>query len=243
MMSNKRAAEVTREIAESTFHIARIRGGVITQGALLGSGFFVADNVVLVPHHQLCTQQRKHVDGDDYAFIQNRYGVQHNFAVKNVRLGENLHLLPQYDAALIRLPDNMKAKRFVTLGKGDIGYEVAIAGYPLAQLDGHNGRPSFDKIMFSSLRCNISSVYRRDFPPDYPGGLTLTKAEVLELNCLATWGHCGGAVYDVETAEVYGFIIRSEIGQSLPGEPPANFRSFAMAFTDDLVKEIADAVS
>jgi hypothetical protein len=46
-------------------------------------------------------------------------------------------------------------------------------------------------------------------------------------------------VYDVETGDVYGFIIRSEIGHSLPGEPPANFRSFAMAFTDQFVKEIA----
>jgi hypothetical protein len=186
---------------------------------------------LFAPFHVIASHVNPHTDGDNYAIIQTHKGKLWQFLIPDVVVGQNLFLHPERDGAVIKLPDHVKVKSWVKFGQPQIGMEIGLAGYPEAKLTVDNGKPNYSAVMFKVERGFIRSRHRRDLPARHPSDHPLTNIEVLELNFLTSHGYCGGPVFDIESGDVFGHLMRSEITMSMgdgatSGQPI--FSSFAV---------------
>lgn len=110
------------------------------QATALGSGFFASKTVFLTCNHVVNGPAAPHVDGDRYLLVNNlgNSGVVHS--VLDVKIGENLHLFPGSDLALLIAPESQQPC-FVALDYGFVleGREIWCRRLSAAHADGRRG--------------------------------------------------------------------------------------------------------
>jgi hypothetical protein len=136
---HKSFTEIVRDLRYAVFSIIRFRpdasgqpGRYQTLGA--GSGFFVGPNTFITCHHVVNPADNPHVNGDCCMIVQNQGAgrVKHS-ALWTLTAGQNLHLFPDRDAAIIQ--SSSDPQPYVTVGYDEMleGSEIGVAGYPRCQ--------------------------------------------------------------------------------------------------------------
>jgi hypothetical protein len=184
----------------------------------LGSGFFVAPTVFLTCNHVMNGMRLPHQSGDNYRLLRSvGAGRVREISIPVVEIGQQLHLFPSQDAAILQTPAD-DPQPFASIGYTDAaeGHELGVAGYPLSQIvPGPDGQPQFQGV-YRVAKGVVTSTIRQRLNPR-PDPLT-AELGTLEVNFLFVPGNSGGPVFDAETgrvlAYVHGFIDR-EIVQRL----------------------------
>jgi S1-C subfamily serine protease len=203
--------EIVRDIRYCVFSIIRLRpdgsgqaGRFLTMA--IGSGFFVGPNTLLTCNHVINPANNPHVPGDGYVIVQNLGSgivkVSQNWLLT---IGQNLHLFPDCDLAIIQTPGDPQP--YATVGYNDIpeGVEIGIAGYPLSQiLAGPNGEPQFPGIIYRVAKGVVTSTVTQTLDPR-PNPRT-KPLNTIEVNFLFVAGNSGGPIFDAETGRVMAFV-------------------------------------
>jgi hypothetical protein len=231
----KSFAEVVRDIRYCVFSVARLRPEPPGQAirfltSLLGSGFFVAPNVFLTCNHVMNGSRSPHQSGDFNQLIQNMGGgqVKHS-PVLQLNIGQQLHLFPDSDAAILQTPGQPQPYASVSYADVPEGIEIGVAGYPLSQIvAGPNGEPQFPGVIYRVAKGVVTSTVTQIINPSPD---PITKAlNTIEVNFLFVPGNSGGPIFDAETgrvlAYVHGFTNR-EIVQKFVETNPDNIAAGA----------------
>lgn len=173
--------------------------------AALGSGFFVSSKVFITCYHVLMNSRSPHQDGDRYDLASNLgpRGIVHS--VTNAVVGQNAHLFPEDDLAIL-IVDGNQDRAYLPLDYEEVrvGAEIGVAGYPLSRLNVVNGRVSFDGMIFRVAKSVLTGTYVVNINTDI--GTTLQNMSVLEVNFLFVPGNSGGPIFSADTARVMGFV-------------------------------------
>jgi trypsin-like peptidase len=203
--------EVVRDIRHAVYAVLRLRPtgeGNKHEFTPLGSGFFVSPEIFLTCNHVM-NGNAAHVDGDTYQLLANTSDNGGFFRnIPNVHVGQNLHLFPDCDLALLKCPVvPQQPQPFVALEYGDIprGREIGVAGYPVPTLRSENDEIKYDGVLYRIARGVVTSRYTTSIQPD-TGGLPIVNIPIVEVNFLFVNGNSGGPVFDVETGRVFGFV-------------------------------------
>jgi Trypsin-like peptidase domain len=209
--SRRSFVEVVRDMRYCVVSINRYRAEPPGQNQTfrmwpLGSGFFVAPNVLLTCNHVMNGSRVPHQAGDKYQTVQNLGSGQIKISIPfDLTIGTDLHLFPNYDAALIRAPG--PPRPYVAVGYSDLteGQEIGIAGYPLSQVTpGPNGEPLFPGFIYRVAKGVVTSTIRQRLNPN-PDPQT-AELSTLEVNFLFVPGNSGGPVFDCETGRASAFV-------------------------------------
>src|SRR6185437_14231767 len=100
----------------------------------LGSGFFVSSEVFLTCWHVIDGPSAPHMAGDVYQLVNNLTGANGISFTINGGVGQDIHLFPDKDIALI-ICKAKKDQAYLPVGYSDVlvGAEIGVAGYPLAR--------------------------------------------------------------------------------------------------------------
>ncbi len=203
--------DIVRDMRYCVFSIIRLRpdpsgqaGRFLTMA--IGSGFFVGPNALLTCNHVMNSLANPHVAGDSYMLVQNLGSgrVKHS-ANWLLTIGQDLHLFPDCDLAIIQTTGDPQP--YVTVGYNDIleGTEIGIAGYPLSQiLAGPNGEPQFPGIIYRVAKGVVTSTVTQNIEPR-PNPRT-RQLNTVEVNFLFVPGNSGGPLFDAETGRVMAFV-------------------------------------
>jgi len=146
-----------------------------------------------------------HQDGDRYDLAGNlgSRGIVHTVA--NGVIGQNVHLFPEDDLAIL-IVDGNQDRAYLPLDYGNIkvGEEIGVAGYPLSRLQLVNGLIGFGGLIFRVARSVLTATYPVNIQID--GGPLLANIPVLEVNFLFVNGNSGGPIFSAETGRVVGFV-------------------------------------
>lgn len=235
--ANRRGFEdVVRDLRHAIFSVVRNRplGNGQSVGTPLGSGFFVAPEIFASACHVLNDPANPHQDGDSYLLVRNDGPQSLIHAIPNVTVGNQLHLWPEWDFALLRARD-LKEQPFVAIDYGEwrVGKRIGVAGYPLARLHAVNGQLAFDGLIFRVADGTLNSTYTTTLKTQ--AGQGLPNVSIVEVNFLFVPGNSGGPVFDAETGRVGAFVhgylttkIRErveEVGPPLAGHLPEGINS------------------
>jgi S1-C subfamily serine protease len=236
-------AEVVRDIRYCVFSINRFRPDPPNQDQRfriwpLGSGFFVSPTVFLTCNHVVNGVASPHQAGDKYQLLQNMgSGNMKAIFMPNVNIGQELHIYPQMDMAIVQIPSS-NPQPYASLSYADVveGNEIGVAGYPLSEVTpGPNGEPQFHGFVYRVAKGVITSTVRQYLNPA-PDPQTADLSTV-EVNFLFVPGNSGGPIFDAETgrvlAYVHGFTNREiiqKLADTLPqhvtaGGPPRHIQS------------------
>lgn len=199
---------VVADVRHTVFSVQRHRpadGGryLITP---LGSGFFVTSQLFVTCWHVIDGPQAPHQTGDLYRLVNNldgQYGMVHEV---NGGLGEDIHLFPDQDFAVLRSttkPD----QAYLPVSYTDIrvGTEIGVAGYPLAQaVTDANGNLTLQGIIFRAAKGVANAAYKTDL--NMNDGHPLAGVDVLEVNFLFVPGNSGGPIFDAETGRALAYV-------------------------------------
>jgi hypothetical protein len=203
--------EIVRDLRYCVFSIVRLRpepngpAGRF-QTMAIGTGFFVGPNTLVTCNHVMNSVNNAHAPGDTYIIVQNlgsgRVKVSQPLPLI---VGQNLHLFPDCDLAIIQSPGDPQP--YATVGYNDIleGAEIGIAGYPLSQiLAGPNGEPQFPGIIYRVAKGVVTSTATQTLEPR-PNPRT-KPLSTIEVNFLFVPGNSGGPIFDAETGRVIAFV-------------------------------------
>ncbi|HEY6765449.1 MAG TPA: serine protease [Candidatus Sulfotelmatobacter sp.] len=210
-------AEVVRDLRFCVFSVIRFRAEPPGQDARyrigpIGSGFFVAPTVFLTCNHVMNGATTPHQTGDKYQLVRNTGTAVTAIAIPTVEIGQQLHLFPDYDAAIIQTPaNNPQPYASVDYSRTVEGLEIGVAGYPLSQITtGSNGEPQFQGVVYRVAKGVVTSTIQQRLNPA-PNPQT-TVLSTVEVNFLFVPGNSGGPIVDAETgrvlASVHGFLNR-----------------------------------
>lgn len=202
-------ANVVEDVRQAVCAVVQVRPAEAPQTGLrfatIGSGFFVSSKVFVTCHHVLMNSASPHQDGDRYDLAANlgNRGIVHTVA--NGVAGQNVHLFPEDDLAIL-IVDGNQDRAYLPLDYGNIrvGEEIGVAGYPLSRLVLVNGLIGFSGLIFRVARSVLTATYLVNVQID--GGPTLTNMPVLEVNFLFVNGNSGGPIFSAETGRVIGFV-------------------------------------
>lgn len=203
--------EIVRDMRYCVFSIVRLRPDPPGQATrffttAIGSGFFVGPNVLLTCNHVMNMVGNPHVAGDSYMLVQNLGSgrVKHS-ALWPLTVGQDLHLFPDCDLAIIQTPG--EPQPYATVGYNDLleGADIGIAGYPLSQvLAGPNGEPQFPGIIYRVAKGVVTSTVTQNLDPR-PNPRT-RPLNTIEVNFLFVAGNSGGPIFDAEIGRVMAFV-------------------------------------
>jgi hypothetical protein len=166
-----------------------------------------------------------HQTGDIYQLVRNAGPTVQSITISPVVIGQQLHLFPDHDAAILQTPADCH-QPYSSVGYADTaeGLEIGVAGYPLSQVTpGPNGEPLYNGVVYRVAKGVITSTVRQRLNPA-PDPQT-AELRTVEVNFLFVPGNSGGPVFDAETgrvlAYVHGFTSR-EIVQRLADTTPEN---------------------
>jgi S1-C subfamily serine protease len=123
-----------------------------------------------------------------------------------VEIGQQLHLFPDYDAAILKTPAS-SPQPYASIGYTDTaeGLEIGVAGYPLSQITtGPNAEPQFHGVVYRVAKGVVTSTVRQAIRPD-PDPQTAVLSTV-EVNFLFVPGNSGGPVFDADTGRVIAYV-------------------------------------
>ena len=172
----------------------------------LGSGFFVAPQVFLTCNHVVNGTELPHQLGDRYQFVQR---MSNGSAKESPRfasvVGQDLHLLPNQDAAIFQL--NWVPQPYVAVGYSDLGEgrEIGIAGYRLPQIiAAQPGGQGLINFIYRVARGIITSTITHAIKPG--NGPATAQLNTVEVNFLFVPGNSGGPIFDADTGRVFAFV-------------------------------------
>jgi len=170
----------------------------------LGSGFFVAPAVFLTCNHVINGRRLPHQQGDKYELLRNTgANTLERVPVPIANIGQELHLFPDYDAAILRVPGS---RPFVSISYGGSseGSEIGVAGYPLPKITlGLNQAAQF-AIVYRVAQGEVNSNVRQILDPN-PDPRTVDLS-TLEVNFLFVSGNSGGPIFDAETGRALAYV-------------------------------------
>jgi hypothetical protein len=125
--------------------------------------------------------------------------------VSTAAIGNNVHLYPADDLAVL-LVDGDRDRAYLPLDYGDVevGSEIGVAGYPLAQVMTPNMTLSYEGLIFRVAKSVLTATYNATVNLD--GGTSLLNLPLLEVNFLFVPGNSGGPVFAANTARVLGYV-------------------------------------
>lgn len=204
-------ADVVKDLRFCVFSIIRFRAhppGQDKQYQIgpIGSGFFVAPTVFLTCNHVMNGVMTAHQVGDKYQLVRTTGSAVLGIAIPTVEIGQQLHLFPDYDAAILSTPaDNPQPYASVGYSDAAEGLEIGVAGYPLSQITaGPGGQPQFQGVVYRVAKGVVTSTIRQRLHPA-PDPQTMELSTV-EVNFLFVPGNSGGPIFDAETGRVLAFV-------------------------------------
>jgi S1-C subfamily serine protease len=228
--AHKSFTEIVRDMRYCVFSIVRLRADGSGQAGRYrqlgaGSGFFVGPNTFLTCNHVVNPADTPHADGDCCMLVQNLGGgaAKHSVGMP-LTVGNNLHLFPECDLAIIQAPGD--AQPYATVGYNDIleGTEIGVAGYPLSQIiPGPNGEPQFPGVIYRVARGVVTAGVTQALEPR-PNPRT-RPLNTVEVNFMFVPGNSGGPIFDAETGRVMAFVhgfTSPEIRQDYVDTSPQN---------------------
>lgn len=177
-------------------------GSVMAAAKALGSGFFVARDVFLTCDHVMNSQADPHQPGDSYWLVSNLTGTSGTaYLIDNPQIGNEIHLFPNLDLAVLRVPNTPTTQPFVALEYGDVyeGQDIGVAGYPIPELHVVGGNIAFNAVIYRAARGHVTARYVVNDGP-------LQQVPYIEVNFLFVPGNSGGPVFSAETGRVLGFV-------------------------------------
>jgi hypothetical protein len=199
--------DVVRDIRYAVFSLVRLVPASepnMYNPRVLGSGFFVSHNTFFTCNHVVNPDDAPHKDGDLYRLVCNLTGTQGiHYQLPDVKVGANLHLYPESDAALIQVnADATQQQPFVALEYGVIppGREIGVAGYPIAYM---KSDLTYDSMIFRVAKGVATASYPTTLK--YTNG-PLENIPVVEVNFMFVPGNSGGPVFDAKSGRVFGFV-------------------------------------
>jgi serine protease Do len=247
--------KVAYDMRHVVYSVVRNRPATINnqqgfQSAARGSGFFVSPEIFVTCNHVLNDPADPHLAGDNYFLIANMgIGVPPRIvAVANPSIGNDIHLFPQFDFAVLRVPaETNRPYASLSFNRVYEGEEIGVAGYPVARLFAVNGVLSADGLIYRVGRGPVGASYITNISQ------ILQQIPLVEVNFLFVPGNSGGPVFLAETGEVIGFVqgfhdtkIREKVVTAHPNTqlPPGvgnqyveNLNAiYSMAFKLDIVR-------
>jgi S1-C subfamily serine protease len=168
----------------------------------LGTGFFAARNIFITCDHVMNSPPDPHQPGDTYVLASNLTGNTGKiYNIPNAQIGTDIHLFPNMDLAVLRVPNTEHDQPFVALEYGDVyeGQDVGVVGYPLPELNVVNGNLLLDGLVYRAARGHVTGRF-------YNNDGALTNVPYIEVNFMFVPGNSGGPVFDAETGRVLGFV-------------------------------------
>lgn len=219
---SRKFSDVVRDVRYCVYSVHRIRPEPIPGNPdqhriwSLGSGFFVSPNVFLTCNHVINSVSNPHQAGDKYQLLQNLgNGNMKASPLLDLQVGQQLHLYPNRDAALITI--QVPQQPYLAIGYNDIdeGTEIGVAGYPLSRVTaGPNGKPQFNNVVYRVARGVVTAAVRQNLNPQ-PDPQTI-DLNTVEVNFLFVAGNSGGPIFDADTGRVFAYVhgyISPSIGQ------------------------------
>lgn len=190
-----------RHIVCSIIRHRPAQGG--NQARALGTGFFVARDVFLTCDHVMNDPADPHQPGDSYHLVSNLTGDSGKvYAINAPQLNTDLHLFPNLDLALLKVPNTPQDQPFAALEYGEVfeGEDIGVVGYPIPELNVVNGNLAYDGVIFRAGRGHITARYVVNL------SAAILNVPILEVNFLFVPGNSGGPVFSAETGRVLGYV-------------------------------------
>jgi S1-C subfamily serine protease len=173
-----------------------------TMAAALGTGFFASRDVFLTCDHVMNNPADPHLPGDSYWLVGNLTGTSgHVYTIDNPQIGQDIHLFPNLDLAVLRVPSTPNTQPYVAVDYGAVheGQEIGVVGYPIPELTVISGNIAFNAVIYRAARGHVTARYVTNDGP-------LQQVPYIEVNFLFVPGNSGGPVFSPETGRVLGFV-------------------------------------
>lgn len=200
--------KVAYDMRHAVYSVVRNRPTTINnqpgfQSAARGTGFFVSPEIFITCNHVLNDPADPHLPGDNYALVASMGSgiLPRIVAVANPTIGNDIHLFPQFDFAILKVPPEIN-RPYASLSFNRVyeGEEIGVAGYPVARLIAVNGALSADGLIYRVGRGPVGAYYITNISQ------LLQQIPLVEVNFLFVPGNSGGPIFLAETGEVIGFV-------------------------------------
>jgi Trypsin-like peptidase domain len=207
--------EVVSDLREAVYAIIRLRptGNGRADVKPLGSGFFISHSAFVTCNHCMNPVAFPHQDGDTYRLVNNLASdidlhAGRTIDVGNVVAGQNLHLYPTKDFAVLEV-DVIVPKAWISLDFSHTrsGRAIGVAGYPLPNVrptpDGNN--LEYSGLAYRVAQNVVTATYNETLTSR--GCISpISNVPIAEVNFLFVSGNSGGPVFDAETGRVIAFV-------------------------------------
>jgi S1-C subfamily serine protease len=191
---------IVSDIRQAVFSVVRQRpiGNGQFQTQPLGSGFFISQTVFITCWHVIDSPSTPHQPDDSYVLVNNLDGKNSaNYTISG-GIGEDIHLFPELDFAIILCRAN-PLKPYMPIGYAcvPVGGEIGKAGYPLSTVGTNpDGSANISGLVYRVAKGTATAVYRINW--NAGDGYPLLDTPVVEVNFFFVPGNSGGPVFDAE---------------------------------------------